>query len=43
MGHFILMESLNPVVCLKVLYPHTGDRAKLYASVMKLIALFFLD
>jgi hypothetical protein len=26
-GHFILMESLNPAVCLKATYPYTADRA----------------
>jgi hypothetical protein len=40
-GHFILMELLNPAVCLKAMYPYTGDRAKLYASITKLIAPFF--
>jgi hypothetical protein len=41
MGHLILMESLNPVLCLKALYPYTGNRAKVYASVTNLIAPFF--
>jgi hypothetical protein len=41
MGHFILMELLNPAVCLKVAYPYTIDQAKLNASITKLITLFF--
>jgi hypothetical protein len=41
MGHFILVEMLKPVVCLKATYPYTGDWAKLYASITKLITLFF--
>jgi hypothetical protein len=40
-SHFVLMELLNPGVCLKAMYPFTGDRAILYDSIMKLIALFF--
>ncbi len=39
-GHFILIELLNPAVCLKATYPYTGDWAKLYASITKLITLF---
>jgi hypothetical protein len=41
MGHFILMESLILAVCLKASYPYTGNRAKVYASITKLIAPFF--
>jgi hypothetical protein len=40
-GHFILMELLNLMVCLKAAYPYTGDWAKLYASITKCIAPFF--
>ncbi len=41
MGHLILMKLLNLAVCLKTPYPYTGDWAELYASVPKLITLFF--
>jgi hypothetical protein len=41
MGHYILMKSLNSMVHLKTTYPYTGDWAKLHASVLILIAVFF--
>jgi hypothetical protein len=41
MGHFILMELLDPAVCLKATYPYSGDQAKLDASITKLITSFF--
>jgi hypothetical protein len=39
MGDLILMKLLNLMVYLKMLYSYTGDWAKHYASILKLIAL----